>query len=305
MGTRGELVQRLPPADETRRRRDAGEGGERPGPAASSTRMILGANTIAVHGLRAGADRTSGVASGRIKLLMVRGGSVRIPSGGGFVDLHDGQGLLVIGTASVRMMPSSDGEIIAVGMPVDALPGLSLTRNSAIAIEDAALMRPIGAFAHTVHGGDPLDALSRERFAGILRDLVLVAVRRAIAGIASPAPSLHHRATAILQRRFAEAGLTPARVASELHVSLRQLEREFQPSGRTIRQEIRRIRVLAAVALLQGDRSAELTIDAIAVRVGLSNGSSLARATAAEGLPSPSRVRARGSGGGVPSRAHT
>lgn len=287
----------------------AAEPGDQPtrsAPTGSPPRLILGDITIAAHALPPGADRTSGVAAGRMRLLLVRGGPVRIPSRSGPVEIGDAQGVLVTGTASVRISTSHESDVIAVGMPVDAFPELSLPRNSAILLEDAVLLGPIAAFVHTLHSGGPLDLLSRERFAPILRDMILVAIRRGVGGArVASVHSLHLRALAILQRRYTEAALTPSAVATEMSVSLRHLEREFQPSGRTIRQEIRRIRVAAAVALLQESASMAQTVDAIAARVGFSNGSSLARAISAEGLASPSRLRPGGRRGGVADGLHT
>ena len=264
----------------------------RPAHADAPKRLVLGAITIAVHDHDAHADRTSGVAAGRVRLFLVRGGSVQVPSRDGHVEVGDGQGILVTGPTSVRISSSGAGEVIAVGMPVDAFPELALPRNSAMLVEDAVLLRPISAFVSTLHAGGALDVHSRDRFAQILRDMILVALRRAVdrAGVAA-APSLHQRATSIIRRRYAEASLSAADVAAEMNVSLRQLERGFRPSGRTIRQELRRIRVAAAAALLREDPSAVRTVDAIATQVGLSNGSSLARAISAEGLPSPTRLR--------------
>jgi len=308
------LVQQLPSGDAVAVLRSgaakrAGEPDDPPTRTAVAgfpQRLMLGAITIAAHELPPAADRTSGVAAGRVRLLLVRSGSVQIPSRDAPVEIGDGQGVLVTGTASVRMSSPGGGDVLAVGMPADALPELSLPRNSAMLIEDAVLLRPIGAFVHALHRGEPLDVLSRERFAPILRDMILVAIRRGAAGAGvTVAASLHLRALAILQRRYAEPGLTPLTVAAEVNVSLRQLEREFRPSGRTIRQEIRRIRVAAAVGLLQEHAYAAQTVDAIAARVGFSNGSSLARAISAEGLASPSHLRSAGRRDGGVKGLHT
>lgn len=303
----GDVVARLgsvrdrPSVTSTRALREA----RTPAASAPPKHLVFGAVTISVHEHDAGSDRASGVAAGRLRLFLVRGGSVEIPTRDGRQVIRDGQGIVVTGTASVRMSSSSSGEVIGIGMPLDEIPQFSLPRNAAIPIEDAALLRPIGAFVHTLHGDDEIDVLSRGRFSQILRDMLLVVIRRATVG-AGPGtvPSIHQRAAAILRQRHADAGLSPAEVAAEVNVSLRQLEREFQSSGRTIRQEIRRIRVAAAVALLQEEGRPPQTIDAIAVQVGLSNGSSLARAMAAENLPSPARLRAAARSG-LPGRCHT
>lgn len=305
----GETVTWLPSGHVTRsskRIRKSEERPARPAPVGTPRRLTLGTITIAAHEHHPGAHRTSGVAAGRTRLLMVRGGSVQIRSRDGSVEIGDGQGILVTGTASVRMSSARGCDVITVGMPVDALPELSLPRNSAILIEDAALLGPIGAFVHTLYTGERPDVLSRERFAQLLHDMVLIAVRPAASGAGvALAPSLYLRAAAVLQRRYTDADLTPSAVAAEVNVSLRQLEREFQPSGRTIRQEIRRLRVAAAVALLQDELHAGQTVDAIAARVGFSNGSSLARAISAEGFAPPSRLRPGARSGGRDRTRHT
>ncbi len=260
-------------------------------PADVPKRLVVGAATIATYELHPRRDRSSGVAAGRLRLLMPRGGTLQIPARPGDIEVGDGQGLLVNGAASLRMSSSGAGKVIAVGMPVEALPGLAMPRGSTMLIEDAALLRPIGAFVQTLFDGEPLDVLAREYVERLLREMVMVAVRRS-SGESGVAPSLHQRALRAIRRHHADARLTPAEIASMSNVSLRQLERAFQREGRTVRREIRRVRVVAAAALLQDARRASDTVDVIAVQVGLSNGSSLARAMAAEGLPSPSALRA-------------
>nr|WP_237488940.1 helix-turn-helix domain-containing protein [Microbacterium sp. TL13] len=99
-------------------------------------------------------------------------------------------------------------------------------------------------------------------------------------------------ALSIIAARVGDPDLTPAAVAAELNTSLRSLQRQFAAHDTTMDRSIRAARVAHATSLLEDPVYRSLTIERVAHACGLANGSSLARAFAAEGLPSPAAVRA-------------
>jgi AraC-like DNA-binding protein len=110
-----------------------------------------------------------------------------------------------------------------------------------------------------------------------------------------PAPAVRPQqplthALAVIVGRCTDPALTPAVVAQEARLSLRQLQRLFRERGTTVGREIRRARVEQALTLLRDRQYDALSIDQVAQFVGFSNGSSLARAMAAEGHASPTRA---------------
>jgi AraC-like DNA-binding protein len=258
----------------------------------ASGRLVFGAVTVAVSEHRAGAVRTAGVAAGRMRLFVVRGGTLEMPSREGMHRIPEGHGAVVTGTASVQIASKDGCEVISIGMPFDGLSDLTLPKNAVILLDDEGMLRPIGAFVQALHESRDVAVLTRDHVGSMLHAMLSAAVRRAAAEVAAPPSTVAQRASAIIRQQCADPALTPAVVAAALNMSLRQLEREFLREGRTIRQEVRRIRVATAAALLKDGAHSARSIDAIAVQVGLSNGSSLARAMAAEGMASPARMRA-------------
>jgi transcriptional regulator GlxA family with amidase domain len=94
----------------------------------------------------------------------------------------------------------------------------------------------------------------------------------------------------ILAQR-SDPNLTPRGIADQLKVSLRQLQRAFRSREMTPERAIRRSRVEHALDLLTDRTYDGLSIAEIGQYSGFSGGSSLARAMAQEGRPSPSVVR--------------
>lgn len=155
-----------------------------------------------------------------------------------------------------------------------------------------ALFWPFVAFAWEA-------ALSYERTSGltayylerVLQEMVL-GIAVASLGRTEPARvGLYAAAISVVNARAGDPDLTPVGVASELNVSLRTLQRMFAQRDSTVEREIRRARVQQALTMLDDPVYDALSVDRVAQSVGLSGGSSLARAFAAEGHPSPSVAR--------------
>lgn len=182
---------------------------------------------------------------------------------------------------------------LAVSLPGSLLGEVGLGDTSPLALDTSnALFWPFVAFGWEA-------ALSYERTSGltayylerVLQEMVL-GITVASLGRAEPARvGLYAAAISVVTARAGDPDLTPMGVASELNVSLRTLQRLFAQQDSTVEREIRRARVKQALTMLDDPAYDVLSIDRVAQSAGLSGGSSLARAFAAEGHPSPSVVR--------------
>lgn len=185
-------------------------------------------------------------------------------------------------------------QVLQLTFPLEVLDGINLQAGGKHAIDTtSALFWPLLVFARTL----VLDAAKRTPLATYYTERLL---QEMIAGVAvaslqlSPGHLAFHPYGAAMSMITASVGdpsLTPARLASDLNVSLRTLQRQFSSRGTTIERAIRSARVAEAMGLLSNPDYDALSINRIAHACGLSNGSSLARAFAAEGLPSPAVAR--------------
>lgn len=133
-----------------------------------------------------------------------------------------------------------------------------------------------------------VERLVQEMLLGLMTDEARVM-------LAPAAPDPFRQALTIIQARSSDPTLTTDDIAHEVLLSRRQLERLFQKNGTTVATEVRRARVDQALTMLRSPEYARLSVDQIAGLVGFSCGSSLARAMATEGQPSPTSVRTHGS----------
>lgn len=167
---------------------------------------------------------------------------------------------------------------------------------------DCALLEPTTAFAvealragghsNSRLGSYYIERLLQEMLQGLLADTGRVA--RAPRRTQDP----FRRALSVLSTQCSDPTLTTNDLAESMHISRRQLEREFQKHGTTIRGELRRIRIERAVDMLRDPDYTVLSLQQIAQHVGYSGASSLTRAMVREGHQSPSRLP--GSGGSEP-----
>lgn len=184
---------------------------------------------------------------------------------------------------------------LSVSFPAQVLQGVGLEGVEAVALDTgSALFWPFVTFAWAC-------AAPAERPSGLhlyylerlLQEMLVGVVVSSLSHEVSTVPSqMHAAALSMITARVGDPSLTAASVASELNISIRTLQRLFADHGTTVHRCIRRARVEHAVTLLEDPVYASLTIDRVAHACGLTTGSSLARAFAAEGLLPPSAVRA-------------
>lgn len=108
---------------------------------------------------------------------------------------------------------------------------------------------------------------------------------------ASAEQSLHARAMAYISAYKADPELTPTKVASEMNVSVRHLQRAFAAYGSSITDELRRQRAETAAGLLTDPTYRHLDLGQIADYAGFANRAELRRAITAVHGCTPSQLR--------------
>lgn len=184
---------------------------------------------------------------------------------------------------------------LVMTFPAQVLSGVGLEAPCSRAIDThSALFWPFLTFAWTcVTTRDRQTGLSLYFMERLLQEMIVgVVVASLKARHDKPAADLHAAAQSVIAARVGDPDLTAASVAAELNTSLRTLQRQFTARGTTMDRSIRGARVRHAMTLLRDPAYSSLSIEQLAHTCGLANGSSLARAFAAEGHPSPTRVRA-------------
>ncbi|WP_307362410.1 helix-turn-helix transcriptional regulator [Microbacterium murale] len=213
--------------------------------------------------------------------------------------------LLTAGSVFVTQQPAdavaqSRTTVTTLVIPAAAARGLPLPASAAWRLTESPLLAPVVDFI--VRAGDAVDpdlnGFSAYHFEHLLQEMfvgLLIETNRPALALGHPQPFTD--ALAVIVVRCSDPLLTPAAVAQDVRLSLRQLQRVFRERGTTIGRELRRARVEQAIAVLRDQKRDVLSIDRVAEMVGFSSGSSLARAMAAEGHVSPTRAaRSLGSG---------
>lgn len=195
------------------------------------------------------------------------------------------------------LMSRNGATSVSVSLPSSLLPDVVLSsRLRRIDGARSQLLRPIREFVQAA-----LDAsTARESgfadyyFERLLQEMILGLLVDAHRSWSAPSsPEVFTFALSVIAAQSTDPDLTAAGVAHEVHLSPRQLQRVFQARGTTIEREIRREKVEHAVDLLRNRQYDQLSIGEIARDAGFAAGSSLARAMAATGFPSPGEVRRR------------
>lgn len=228
-------------------------------------------------------------AAGAVSVHGVRRGRLVLDAPGGDPELGAGGGVIV----PPGMRP---GAIVlrAVDVVSITVPGLELDggadRGPRVVAPGASLLGGAMAFAAevAVPVEPPPSSAAIRHIEQLIRDMV---ERLLLAAGAQDERSPVQHALAVIMRAYGDPALSSRRVADEVKLSVRQLERQFRIRGTSIATEVRRARIRAAARLLAEEGTSALSIDQIARRVGFSGGSPLARAMVREGMPSPSALR--------------
>ncbi|KHK99305.1 hypothetical protein LK09_03215 [Microbacterium mangrovi] len=223
-----------------------------------------------------------------------------------FVIAADGEGVPFGDTARAAVFLTANARVtipwrrhadVIVGwIPPTALAEFAdVAPEDATPIDDSLLVRGLTSFATTLVPGS-LDPSSIGRYA-IERLLVEMAFATLLDQNSARTPdrapaSLLERSRALLLAHRSEREYGTTQLARELHVSVRQVQRAFADVGTTPGDVLRRNRVDLAVELLRHPDYRPLPIEEIAAHAGFNNSLQMRRALQAEGMPSPSRLRA-------------
>lgn len=234
--------------------------------------------------------------AGQVGLHSVRAGAIEVSTA---------QGIRRFGPREAFMLSHDD---LPPTAPVGALAMLSIMVPSA-AMSDpvtftpgevrpvartSALLEPALVFAHRAAAArsEAISRLGSYYFERLLQEMVIgVAVEGAAPSPSSEGADLFRQGVAVIDSQLSDQELAPHVIASQVRISLRQLQRAFQAHGTTVERQIRRRRVDHAVDLLSDRAYDQLSITDIARHSGFSNGSSLARAMRQEDSAAPAEVR--------------
>lgn len=204
---------------------------------------------------------------------------------------------LACGATPGREAPASDRSLHVI-FPLGVLDGLDVDASIRYDIDSSsALFWPFLVFTEALAvGGAVRTALANYYTERLLQEMIAGVAVASIGQAASRPQHSYAAAMSMINASAGDSSLTPSRLAEDLNVSLRTLQRQFSRRGATVDRAIRQARVKLAMQLLTDPAYGALSVEKIALACGLSNGSSLARAFAAEGLVSPSAARREAQG---------
>lgn len=217
----------------------------------------------------------------------------RPPSSRGVVMEKGPCAALLVSDEATAILPSAKCHLV-VTLPAQVLSGIGIEAPfSQVVDAHSALFWPFLTFAWTcVTTRDKQTGLSLYFMERLLQEMVVGVVVASLRTRSEKAGAdLYAAALSVITARIGDPELTAASVAAELNISLRTLQRHFSVRGTTMDRSIRAARVRHAMTLLKDPAYSSLSVERIAHACGLANGSSLARAFAAEGQASPTRVR--------------
>ncbi|WP_219844083.1 helix-turn-helix domain-containing protein [Arthrobacter sp. MYb227] len=189
-----------------------------------------------------------------------------------------------------------DSQIIAVRLPAQVLSEFGIS-DSAQLLQlryDDGLVGPTRAFLEsTLNLDSQLPSVSRYFLEKLVHEMVggIILENMGVSKSGTTRRSLFEQSIAYIAATTGDPELTPLKLATELSVSLRQLQREFKRQGLTIASSIKQNRIDLAVRLLQDPKFMVLSIEKIAEHSGFTSLVQLRRALQAAGLGNPTDLR--------------
>ncbi|WP_309080526.1 helix-turn-helix domain-containing protein [Zhihengliuella sp.] len=271
---------------------------------ATVDRLDIGAVNILRAVVRAGQGRLEPVDDDR-QLVFARVESGRldvVPEDGPAFSVEGGEMFLYRSTEPYGLTWHGSVELLMVGVPLELADEFGIRQESVDGRlrNDSALRAPVLAFLEAMAGIEgavgPLDAYFLEKLVQEMAAAVLLSNRRVGAAAQESQPGIYDRALSLMTALRGDHDLTPERVAGELNVSLRNLQREFCRNGTSVAATLRRLRAELAVQLLTDSQYDVLTIPQVAYYAGFGSAPLMRRALTALGWGTPAAIRQRRSG---------
>lgn len=216
----------------------------------------------------------------------------------------DADGMSAIGL----FLPATSGRSLEWGPSADLLvvwlPDILLQEytggpvSGAVAIYASPLTVGFRTFAHAVarHDGDS-SSMSKYAIERLIVEMLFGSLLEQQSIESEQRPStLIERARSVMLVHREDPEFSTAQLATELHISARQLQRAFARAGATPGDMLRRMRVELAESMLRNPLYAGLTVDELSRYSGFTSALQLRRALQAEGAPSPTVLRRSANG---------
>ncbi|MFE6995707.1 helix-turn-helix domain-containing protein [Microbacterium sp. NPDC057659] len=220
-----------------------------------------------------------------------------LPTDGLPVPATGGDAIFLPATASARIDWAKRRDVLVIWVPAATLgEAEQLTAGQVIPIAESRLTAATRAFATSALRaklpGSPVGDYSMEQLLSEMTlGLLLESQDRGFPGVRSR--SLLERARALMLARREDPELTTAVIATELHVSQRQLQREFARAGSSPSFELRQMRAALAEDVLRSPAYSMLPVVEVARLCGFRSALHLRRALQACGMPTPRELRAQ------------
>ncbi len=208
--------------------------------------------------------------------------------------LRPDQAVYIVGARRYAVYGSRRCTALAVAMPTAALEEYTGPAGSFGTIQGSAVLTPTKKFLlGTLENTQSPERLSTYFLEKLVLEMVasLLLEGRGAGGLATPSVGLLDRAMSQIAGYRTDRSLTPTRLAHDLNISMRQLQRLFSSIGSTPSREIRRQRADLAVSMLTNPAFRVLNVSQIAQHSGFADASELRRAFESMGYSTPSEIR--------------
>lgn len=208
--------------------------------------------------------------------------------------LRPDQAVYLVGARRYAVYSSRRCTALAVAMPTAALEEYTGSAGSLGTIQESAVLAPTKKFLlGTLENTHSLERLSAYFLEKLVLEMVasLLLESRGAGSMAAPSAGLLDRAMSQIAGYRTDRELTPARLAHDLNISMRQLQRLFSAIGSTPSREIRRQRADLAVSMLTNPAFRVLNVSQVAQHSGFADASELRRAFESMGYSTPSEIR--------------
>jgi AraC-like DNA-binding protein len=203
-------------------------------------------------------------------------------------------GLFLPSTIERSLEWDPSAELLAVWVPELLLQEFTGSNiPTAVTLYSSPLTIGFRTFAHAVarHVGEG-SSMSKYAIERLLTEMTFGSLIEQQSVESGQRPSsLVERARSVILVHRENPEFSTTQLATELHISARQLQRAFSQVGTTPGDLLRRMRVELAESMLRNPLYAALTVDEVSRYSGFASALQLRRALRAEGAPAPTTMR--------------